>query len=80
MCLLLYKPIEEQYIDAENLLTTRFGKDNATVKEIMNYIKSKDVRAKELPNKKWFINEQTIRVWAYPNSMNIDLTVWRVVK
>jgi len=80
MCLLLYKPIEEQYIDAENLLTTRFGKDNATVKEIMNYIKSKDVRAKELPNKKWFINEQTIRVWAYPNSMSIDLTVWRVVK
>ncbi|NLK34380.1 MAG: S-layer homology domain-containing protein, partial [Gracilibacteraceae bacterium] len=43
---LLYKPMEPQYVDAENLLTARFGKDNPTVKEVMDYIKSKDTRTK----------------------------------
>ena len=73
----LYKPMEPQYTDAENLLTVRFGKGNTTLKEIMSYIKSKDVRAKELPDKRWSINGQTIRVSSNPNSMNIGLTVWR---
>lgn len=77
---LLYKPMEPQYEDAQNLLEARFGKDNASVKEVMAYIKSKDVRAKELPQKRWHINGHTIRVWSYPNSMEIDLTIWRVVK
>jgi len=76
----LYKPIEPQYEDAQKLLEARFGKNNATVKEVMTFIKSKDVRAKELPEKRWNINGQTIRVVSNPNSMNIDLTVWRVVK
>jgi len=73
----LYKPMEPQYIDTENLLVARFGKDNAAVKEIMVYIKSKDERKKELPDKRWSINGQTIRVGSHPNSMTIDLTVWR---
>jgi len=76
----LYKPMAPQYEDAQKLLEARFGKNNATVKEVMTYIKSKDVRAKELPEKRWNINGQTIRVVSNPNSMNIDLTVWRVVK
>jgi len=78
---LMYKPpMETQYVDAENLLTARFGKDNPTVKEIMAYIKSKNIREKELPEKRWVINGQTIRVSSKPNAMYIGLTVWRVVK
>lgn len=77
---LLYKPIEPQYEDAQNLLEARFGENNATVKEVMSYIKSKDVRAKELPQKKWYINGQTIRVISSYNSMSIALQVWRDVK
>lgn len=80
MLIMLDKPMELQYEDAQNLLEARFGENNATVKEVMNYIRSKDVRAKELPQKRWHINGYTVRVWSYPNSMDIDLTVWRVVK
>lgn len=37
---LMHKPpMEPQYADAENLLATRFGKDNPKIKEIMEYIK-----------------------------------------
>lgn len=78
--ILLYKSVEPQYNDTQNLLEARFGKNNGTVKEIMNYIKSKEVRAKELPDKKWYINGHTIRVGSDPNSMEINITVWRVVK
>lgn len=78
--ILLYKPIEPQYEDAQSLLEARFGENNATVKEVMSYIKSKDVRAKELPQKKWYINGQTIRVISSYNSMSIALQVWRDVK
>jgi len=77
---ILFKPMEQQYTDAENLLTARFGTSNSTVKEVMAYIKSKDVRAKELPEKRWTINGKTLRVGSHPNSMTIDLTVWRIVK
>lgn len=73
----LYEPMEPQYVDTENLLTARFGKDNSAIKEIMTYIKSKDIRKKELPDKRWTINGQTIRVASNPNSMNIGVTVWR---
>lgn len=69
--------MEPQYVDTENLLTARFGKDNSAIKEIMTYIKSKDIRKKELPDKRWTINGQTIRVASNPNSMNIGVTVWR---
>ena len=77
---LMYKPIEPQYTDAENLLTARFGKGNAAVKEIMTYVKSKDARDKELAEKRWVINGQTIRVSSKPNAMYTGLTVWRIVK
>ena len=78
---LMYKPpMETQYVDAENLLAARFGKDNSTVMEIMAYIKSKNIREKELPEKRWVINGQTIRVSSKPNAMYTGLTVWRVVK
>lgn len=80
MLIMLDKPIVPQYEDAQNLLEARFGKNNATVKEVMSYIKSKDVRAKELPEKRWHINGYTIRTGSDPNSMDIDLTVWRVIK
>jgi hypothetical protein len=80
MLFMLVKPLEPQYADAQALLEKRFGKDNAKVKEIMDYIKSKQIREMELPQKRWIINNHTIRVWANPNSMHIDLTVWRVVK
>lgn len=76
----LYKPLEPQYADAENLLTARFGKDNPTVKEIMNYIKSKDTREKDLPDRKWIINNQTVLVGSDPNSLTFPIMVWRVVK
>jgi hypothetical protein len=77
----MYKPpMETQYVDAENLLAARFGKDNSTVMEIMAYIKSKNIREIELPEKRWVINGQTIRVSSKPNAMYIGLTVWRVVK
>jgi len=76
----LYRPMEAQYIDAENLLAARFGKGNATVKEVMDYIKSKDVRSKELERKYWIINNQELTVVSSPNSMEIGLTVWRDVK
>jgi hypothetical protein len=76
----LYKPIEPQYIDVENLLTARFGKDNATVNEIMEYIKSKDTRKKDLPDRKWIINNQTVLVGSDPNSWTFPIMVWRVVK
>lgn len=77
---LLYKPMESQYEDAQKLLEARFGKNNATVKEVMNYIKSKDDRKKELKLKNWTTNNQTLSVVSSPNSMTIDLTVWRDVK
>jgi len=76
----LYKPIEPQYVDAKNLLTARFGKDNATVNEIMEYIKSKDTRKKDLPDRKWIINNQTVLVGSDPNSWTFPIMVWRVVK
>ena len=74
---LLYKPMEPQYVDAENLLTARFGKDNPTVKEVMDYIKSKDTRTKALELKFWTENGQKLSVVSNPNSMTIALTVWR---
>lgn len=77
---IMFKPMEQQYIDAENLLKARFGKDNSTVMEIMTYIKSKDIREKELPEKRWTINGKTLRVGSHPNSMTINLTVWRITK
>ena len=71
----LYKPIEPQYIDVENLLTARFGKDNATVNEIMEYIKSKDTRKKDLPDRKWIINNQTVLVGS--DQLGHFIMVWR---
>lgn len=73
----MWESLQPQYTDAENLLATRFGKNNSTVKEIMNYIKSKDVRDKKLPLKTWYINGQQINVSSYPNAQTIGLTVWR---
>ncbi len=73
----MWEPLEPQHKDAENLLTARFGKNNSTVKEIMNYVKKKDERADELPLKTWYINGQQINVSSYPNDVSIDLTVWR---
>ena len=71
------KPLEPQYKDAENLLTARFGKDNFAVKEVMAYIKSKDVRKKELDLKYWTINGQKVSVDSSYNSMDISMIVWR---
>lgn len=73
----MWEPLEPQHKDAENLLTARFGKNNSTVKEIMNYIKQKDERKDELPYKEWTINGQLIAVVSYPNAVNKSLTVWR---
>lgn len=66
-----YKPMKEQYEDAENLLVARFGKDNASVKEILNYFKSSNT----LPLQEWNINGQTIFVDSGYQTKAI--TVWR---
>lgn len=68
-----YKEMDDQYRDAENLLTVRFGKDNKTVKEIMNYLKSGD----DLAQKTWTINKQLIRADFSPGMRCKGLTVWR---
>ena len=76
----MWKPLEPQYKDVEALLRYRFGKDNKTVTEIMNYIKLKDIRAKELPDKKWFINSKTVKVGSGDNESTVCIQVWRVIK
>lgn len=73
----MWEPLQSQYTDAENLLVARFGKNNSTVKEIMNYIKQKDERTDKLADKWWELNGQKIFTGSYPNSQTIDLTVWR---
>lgn len=54
----MYKPVDNQYKDIENLLIARFGKDNSSVKEILSYLKSSD----NLPAKTWTINGQSVGV------------------
>lgn len=76
----MYKPLEPQYKDVENLLRYRFGKDNKTVTEIMNYIKLKDIEEKELPDKEWIITGKTIKVGSGINSRTVCIQVWRVIK
>lgn len=68
-----HKSMDEQYTDAENLLSARFGKDNATVKEVMNYIRSSN----NLPEKKWTINGQLVRVNSNTSFRVINVQAWR---
>lgn len=68
-----HEPMEPQYTDMENLLAARFGRDNTTSKEIMNYIKSSN----NLPEKKWTINGQTVRVNSNTSFRVINLQAWR---
>lgn len=57
----LDKPMEPQYIDAENLLKARFGKDNDKVKSVMDYLR---VKAENLSmaNLAWKIDNRTVTV------------------
>lgn len=67
----MYKPVDNQYKDIENLLIARFGKDNSSVKEILSYLKSSD----NLPGKTWTINGQL--VWVASGYQTKEVTVWR---
>lgn len=67
----MYKPVENQYRDIENLLIARFGKDNSSVKEILSYLKSSD----NLTLKEWNIDGQTIFVDSGYQTKSV--TVWR---
>ena len=67
----MYKPVDNQYKDIENLLIARFGKDNSSVKEILSYLKSSD----NLPAKTWTINGQLVGVAS--GYQTKEVTVWR---
>ncbi len=62
--------LEAQYVDIEELLIKRYG-DAPEVKEIMNYIRSKDNPRDRLEEKKWTIKGNEVYVGDSFNGLNI---------
>ncbi len=70
-------PLEPQYTDVENLFRKRFGEDDKTVTEIMNYIKKKKHKDYDLPYRDWKFKGQTVKVWSPGGDYSIEIRVWR---
>ncbi|MBO8160674.1 MAG: S-layer homology domain-containing protein [Thermosipho sp. (in: Bacteria)] len=71
--ILMHKPLEPQWNDAEKLLVKRFGEK---AKPIVSYIKSKQNETVELPAKYWTIDDKLIKVEGTLAGWNIGVTVW----
>ncbi len=74
----VYGPLEAQYKDMEILFKTRFGENNATIKEVLNYVYSKKGQYDDLPRKIWYTNNREIQVWSPKGDRSISIMVWRI--
>lgn len=71
---MMYKPLEQQYIDLENILTSKFGTKIA--KEITDYVKIKKDTFDNLPDKDWTINNQIIEVGSPSGLDSVSILIW----
>jgi hypothetical protein len=70
----MYKPLEPQYTDLQNILASKFGA--TTAKQITDYVRTKKDTFDDLPEKIWVVKNQTIRVISQSGADNVNLLVW----
>jgi hypothetical protein len=73
----LYKPLERQYQDIFNILSSKFG--NMAVDDVIAYIKKKQNWREDLPYKLWSINNLQIEVLSSKGSTTVSIMVRRKV-
>lgn len=71
---MMYKPLEPQYTDLENILASKFGTKLA--QEITDYVKTKNDRFDNLPEKNWTVNNQIIEVASQSGSISVGILIW----
>ena len=75
LCIRLEKPLEQQYLDAYSIITSKFGEELA--KEIVDYAKQKQKRFDNLSSKYWQANGQKINVGSNPGDYWIEIIAWQ---
>lgn len=70
----IYLPLEPQYQDVYNIISSKFG--DRTAQEVVDYIKLKKDRSYDLPNKWLIVNNQKIYVGSKQGYLDISVQVW----
>jgi hypothetical protein len=71
---LMYKPLEPQYTDLQNILASKYGTKLA--QEITDYVKTKKDRFDNLPDRDWTVNNQIIEVASQSGAVNVNILIW----
>jgi hypothetical protein len=74
---ILDKPMEPQYIDAENLLKARFGENNSAIESVLDYLRVKAENPFGKPNLVWEIKDRTVAVTFGADSSTFVLFVMK---